>query len=159
MNVDQRKFNIELNEAIRSGSSEEVEELISKGADPSTALLLAVYLGNFMMVEELLFNGADPNYEISGENSLALSLEKNRNDIANILFLYGADIEKLTLGREILLYFQEMRRKNGREKEKSNDILINYPTSLYYLSLGVSLRNNVDISILPPIMYRLKNFN
>ncbi len=95
---DSTNKGMSLRMAVNSGRLEEVERLLSEGADINdrasngmTPLILASWMGHTKVVELLLRKGADVNAKSNiGSTALKLATERGHKKIIALLQKYGA---------------------------------------------------------------------
>ncbi|GMH36829.1 hypothetical protein BSKO_04702 [Bryopsis sp. KO-2023] len=96
------KLNRDLFDAARSGDSEKVKELLSKGADPSsthgdfnsTPLVSAAFNGHVGIVEMLIEKGANVDTQNNrGVSALFLAAQEGHLDVAKVLVEAGANLD------------------------------------------------------------------
>jgi ankyrin repeat protein len=109
-----RQYADQLRQAVLRGEIEKVENFLSQGiydADSSTdsgwtILMDAVTAGHREMAALLLRYLANPStvFKDTGDSALAMAINKNREDIARLLLLYGADVDAVDAnGNNVLM--------------------------------------------------------
>jgi ankyrin repeat protein len=98
--------------AVAQGNREMVRELLDHGADPNlcnkntdfSPLMIASRDGYSSLARDLLVAGADPNHRgHAGFTPLFLAVQKENEEIAGFIVLFGADIDaKDSKGRTVL---------------------------------------------------------
>ena len=86
-------INEDLFQAAAAEDSDAVAALVSEGADPSAALIVAVQAGRAAAVQPLLDNGADPSSrDLNGRTALMWAVESGSVEIVNALVNSGAAV-------------------------------------------------------------------
>jgi ankyrin repeat protein len=106
-NNKKTKIESVLHQAIKSGSFEEVKQLIllnnesiNEVVEGMTPIMLAASRGNVEIIDLLFTQGADPNKRGSMDRTaLQYATEKNHIEAAKRLLAYGADIDAYDNGR------------------------------------------------------------
>ena len=80
-------------EAAAAGDSDALTALLSEGANPSAALIVAVRAGRAAAVQPLLDNGANPSsQDLDGRTALMWAVESGSLEIVNGLVVAGAAV-------------------------------------------------------------------